>query len=162
MLFRDQLYFLPGPDGKSKPSLACAFSAWWPSILSSQWNSWQESWCAPSASWPLKPLVHALFWPLLSHDHGPTDDHVNDHCAWLFMTPWTVACQAPLSMGFFQAGILEWVAISFFKGSSEPRDQTRTTNVSCIGRRILYLWATRKLLRNRYANPKTTDKNQGL
>ena len=28
-------------------------------------------------------------------------------------TPWTVACQAPLSMGILQARILEWVAISF-------------------------------------------------
>ena len=27
----------------------------------------------------------------------------------LFVTPWTVACQAPLSMGFFQARILEWL-----------------------------------------------------
>ena len=25
--------------------------------------------------------------------------------------------------GIFQAGILEWVAISFFRGSSQPRDQ---------------------------------------
>ena len=32
--------------------------------------------------------------------------------------PWTVAHQAPLSMGFFQARILEWVAISFSMGSS--------------------------------------------
>ena len=30
----------------------------------------------------------------------------------LFVTPWTVAHQAPLSMGFFQAWILEWVAIA--------------------------------------------------
>ena len=29
------------------------------------------------------------------------------------MTPWTAAHQAPLSMGFFQARILEWGAISF-------------------------------------------------
>ena len=44
----------------------------------------------------------------------------------------TVACQAPLSMGFFfffvygifQARILEWVAIPFSRGSSQPRDQT--------------------------------------
>ena len=28
-------------------------------------------------------------------------------------TPWTLACQAPLSMGILQARILEWVAISF-------------------------------------------------
>ena len=31
----------------------------------------------------------------------------------LFVTAWTVARQAPLSMGFPQARILEWVAISF-------------------------------------------------
>ena len=30
----------------------------------------------------------------------------------LFETPWTIAQQAPLSMGFSQARILEWVAIS--------------------------------------------------
>ena len=29
----------------------------------------------------------------------------------LFTTSWTVACQAPLSMGIFQARILEWVAM---------------------------------------------------
>ena len=31
----------------------------------------------------------------------------------LFATPWTVAYQAPLSMGILQARILEWVAIPF-------------------------------------------------
>ena len=37
-----------------------------------------------------------------------------------------------------QARILEWVAISFSRGSSWPRDRT---HVSCIGRQILYRWA---------------------
>ena len=37
-----------------------------------------------------------------------------------------------------QSRILEWVAISFSRGSSQIRDQTR---VSWIGRRILYHWA---------------------
>ena len=37
------------------------------------------------------------------------------NCVQLFATPWTVAGQAPLSMGFFQARILELVAISFSK-----------------------------------------------
>ena len=32
---------------------------------------------------------------------------------WLFATPWTVAYQAPLAMGFFQARVPEWVAIAF-------------------------------------------------
>ena len=35
----------------------------------------------------------------------------------LFATPWTVALQAPLSMGILQARILKWVAISFSRGS---------------------------------------------
>ena len=43
--------------------------------------------------------------------------------------------------GISQARILEWVAISFSMESSQPRDWTR---VSCIGRRILYHWATRE------------------
>uniref|UniRef100_A0AAA9SQ75 Transmembrane protein 19 n=1 Tax=Bos taurus TaxID=9913 RepID=A0AAA9SQ75_BOVIN len=50
---------------------------------------------------------------------------------------WTVACQPPLSMGFFQARILEWVAISCSRGSSQHRDRTHFC-VSCIGRLILY------------------------
>jgi len=31
-----------------------------------------------------------------------------------------------------QARILEWVAISFSKGSSQPRDPTRVSGISCI------------------------------
>ena len=31
---------------------------------------------------------------------------------WPFATPWTLAYQAPPSMGFFQAIVLEWVAVS--------------------------------------------------
>ena len=41
-----------------------------------------------------------------------------------------------------QARILEWVAISFSRGSSQPRDWTHVSCVSCIGRWILYHWAT--------------------
>ena len=52
----------------------------------------------------------------------------------LFETPpWTVAHQAPLSMGFLQARILEWVAMPSFRGSSWPRDQTW---VFCIAGRF--------------------------
>ena len=32
----------------------------------------------------------------------------------LFVTPWTVALQAPLSIGILQARILEWVSTPFF------------------------------------------------
>ena len=56
----------------------------------------------------------------------------------LFVTPWTVAHRAPLSMGIFQARILEWVAAPFSRGSSRPRDQTHISYISCTGRRVLY------------------------
>jgi len=59
-------------------------------------------------------------------------------------TLWTVARQAPLSMGFLRQEY--WLGLPFpgkitSLGSSWLRDQT---HVSCIGRQILYLWATRE------------------
>ena len=56
-----------------------------------------------------------------------------------FVTPWTVACQAPPSMGFSRQEY--WVAISFCRGSSWPRVRTR---VSCTEGRHLTIWATRE------------------
>ena len=41
-------------------------------------------------------------------------------CVWLFATPWTVAHQAPLSMGILQATILEWVATPFSGDLTDP------------------------------------------
>ena len=43
--------------------------------------------------------------------------------------------------GISQARTQEWVAISFSRESSQPRDQTQ---VSCTGRLILYHWVARK------------------
>ena len=40
--------------------------------------------------------------------------------------------------GIFQERILEQAAISFTRGSSRPRDWTRISCVSCIGRKVLY------------------------
>ena len=41
-----------------------------------------------------------------------------------------------------EARILEWVAISYCRGSSRPRDLICVSCISCIGRQILYHWAT--------------------
>ena len=38
----------------------------------------------------------------------------------LFVTLWTVAHQAPLSMGILQARILEWVVIPFSRDLPDP------------------------------------------
>ena len=40
--------------------------------------------------------------------------------------------------GIFQARILDWVAVPSSRGSSPPRNQTRISWVSCVGRQILY------------------------
>ena len=49
--------------------------------------------------------------------------------------------------GIFQARILEWVAISFFRGSSQPRDWTQ---VSRIAGRFFTIWATREVFYSTY------------
>ena len=52
-------------------------------------------------------------------------------------------CSPPGSCvhGISQARIMEWVAISYSRASSQFRDQT---HIFCTGRWILYHWATRK------------------
>ena len=47
------------------------------------------------------------------------------------VTPWTVARQAPLSMGILQVRILEWAAMPSSTGSSRPRDQTHASCGPC-------------------------------
>ena len=58
----------------------------------------------------LEPIIHS-------------ESEIAQSCPTL-LDPWTVANQAPPSMGILQARILEWVAISFSRGSSRPRDPT--------------------------------------
>ena len=71
------------------------------------------------------PALVALWWPTLC---DPTD------------------CGPPGSSvhGLLQTRTLEWVAISFFRGPSRPRDRTR---VSCVASRFFTVWATRELPR---------------
>ena len=39
-----------------------------------------------------------------------------------------------------QARILEWVAMFSSRGSSQPRNRTHISYVSCTGRQVLYHW----------------------
>ena len=52
-------------------------------------------------------------------------------------------CSPPGSSvyGIFQARVLEWIAISFSRGSSWPRDRIQ---VSCIAGRGFTIWGTRE------------------
>ena len=85
--------------------------------------------------WDLKaPLVQALSSTVKSLS-----------CVRLFATTWTVAYQAPLSMGFLQEKIQEWVAMPSSRGSSQPRDWTQDSR---IAGRFFTIWATREALKN--------------
>ena len=61
-------------------------------------------------------------------------------CVWLFATPWAVACQIPVHE-ILQERILEWVAISFSRGFSQPRGRTQ---VSHIADGFFSIWASRE------------------
>ena len=52
----------------------------------------------------------------------------------------TMDCSPPGSSVHrtLQARILEWVAMSFSRGSSQPRDRTCIFSISCFGGRVLY------------------------
>ena len=55
-------------------------------------------------------------------------------CVRLFAAPGTVACHSTVH-GTSQARILDWVAISFSRVSSQPRNRTQ---VSCFAGRLLH------------------------
>ena len=79
--------------------------------------------------------VFALCWPMSS---PRVASEATQSCLTL-CNP--MDCRLPDSSvhGIFQARVLEWVAISFSRGSSRPRDWTW---VSCIAGRCFTIWAT--------------------
>ena len=83
-------------------------------------------------TWPfLNYLISFSFW--------------NSCCAQLCLTLCGLMDRSPPGPsvhGIFQARILEWVAISYSKGSSQPRDWTHVSCVSCIGSTIFTAYAT--------------------
>ena len=94
----------------------------------------------PSSQYPQNIYI---FLCVISHSVVPTP-----------CDPMACSLQGSSVHGIFLSRILEWVAISFFRVSSQPRDQTHASGVSCIGRCILYHWATWEAHTYLY-NPKT-------
>ena len=75
----------------------------------------------------------------------PSESEVAQSCPTLCEP---MGCSLPGSSvhGIFQAIVLEWIAISFSRGSSQPGDQTW---VSCIAARFFTIWATGETLISR-------------
>ena len=62
---------------------------------------------------------------------------------WLFATLWTVAHQAPLTMGFPRQEY--WVGCYFLLQGGLPNPEIEPMSlpyISCIGRQVIYYWAT--------------------
>ena len=66
---------------------------------------------------------------------------VNDPCCWLSVTPWTLAHQAPVPMGFSRQGY--WSGFPFPPPGDLP-NQTHVSCVSCIAGGFFTIWATRE------------------
>ena len=85
-------------------------------------------------------FIEGMLWVI---DHVSTNQgSVTQSCSTLHDP---MNCRPPGSYvhGHLQARILEWIAISFFRGYSWPRDQTQ---VSCTSSRFFTVWATRDTL----------------
>ena len=68
--------------------------------------------------------------------HFPRFWHVCPKCSTL-ATLWAIASQGPLSMGFSRQEYWSGFVVSFWKGSSQPRDETC---VSCIAGGIFFFF----------------------
>ena len=69
-------------------------------------------------------------------------------CVWLSGPHGLYSLPDSYVHGIFQARILEWVVISFFRGSFLQKDRICISCISCIGRWVLYqlgLWGSPQL-----------------
>ena len=98
-------------------------------IVQIKTNNWREEWEKDAkAGWISKNES----W------HAWSEVNVTQSCPTLW-DPLDCSLQTSSVHGIFQARVLEWVAISFSRGSSRPRDQTQ---VSCTAGRYFTVWAT--------------------
>ena len=95
------------------------------------WESWMRPHSWKQCHMPCSPVVNNLMLPCTFYRRG---GGLVATSYLTLATPQTVAFQAPLSTGFSRQEY--WrilVAVSFSKGSSQARDQTRD---SCIAGRL--------------------------
>ena len=102
------------------------------------------TYCPPTLLYPFMPLIMALHLTCLAL-LMPSEllracvlSHV-----WLFATPWTVACQTPLSMGFSRQEY--WSRLPFPPPGDLPNPGIKPTSPA-LERWILYHWATGEAL----------------
>ena len=75
-----------------------------------------------------------------THTHNKSENEITQSCLTLW-DPMECSLQGSSVHGIFQARLLEWVAISFSRRSSQPRDQTLFSHIAS---RCFTIWATRE------------------
>ena len=80
-------------------------------------------------------------WGRFQFLHSESESEVAQSCPTL-CDPMDCSLPGSSIHGIFQARVLEWVAISFSRGSSWPRDRIRASRIA--GRRFT-VWATREV-----------------
>ena len=109
----------------------------WVAMPSSRGSSWSRDWTCVSCFLHCRWILY--HWATReAHRWNEIESEVAQSCPTLCNL---VDCSLPGSSvhGILQARILEWVAISSSRGSSQPRDWTL---ISCVTGRCFNLWAT--------------------
>ena len=89
---------------------------------------------AYSNSYPSSWWCHSLFLKQFTYS-CPKNNHISCLHAQSWLTFWDpMHCSPPGSSvnGILQARILEWVAIPFSRGSSQPRDRTWVSRITSV------------------------------
>ena len=99
------------------------------------------------ASWTLLKRIRQWHRELVWEAHSISEEKKQHKVIYVSMfgrfknwIKYLIGCNSSVH-GILQASILEWVAISFFRGSSQPTDWT---GVSCIAGRFFTIWATKE------------------
>ena len=111
--------------------------------LSPGWNrGWGRSPDLPAIAWneTLNTFPQEIQGLLSANriTECPSESEVAQSCPTL-CDPMDYSLPGSSVRGIFQARVLEWIAISFSRGSSQPRDWTQ---VSCIAGKCFTVWAT--------------------
>ena len=86
--------------------------------------------------------LYSYVYSLQCHWYSESESEVAQSCLTL-CDPMDCSLPGSSVHGIFQAIVLEWIAVSFSKGSSQPRDQTLVSRI--VDRRFA-IWATREVL----------------
>ena len=116
----------PGPTSTLPKGVPCLKSSHYSSRPCP--NSSGSSCLAP-ASYPSEPAPQTNLCPLCMCAESLLSRNPKDHSPPGFSVH-----------GILQSRTLEWVAMPFSRGSSQSRDRTCISQVSCIGKRVLYHW----------------------